>query len=665
MIGGAASHVPCSAGACRPARRPPAPTSGCSARKLVAYIDGGGQDASSQALEAAGRTSSSTPRRCARPPQSSRRRTEGPLHVLGRRCAELRVGARRRSRPRGRAACSPARARVVDVRARAAEAGLGTGSARATPRRHDPDGRLRRLHRRASMHAPDSGWKEEWKCNTTYSKPEQKASFDRALGNIGLLYGHSERRVQVDGDAAGAGRRPEARVPTVEAGRTSSGASATSRRRHEQPRHRRGRAEGERAAMIKERPWSARHGGAARAPQLRESEEELAAQGDHREPGTLGALTRGGRGAPVSLRTLRRSSRRRCSPRLGCQDLRGPVPRRRRAAARGRGGAVFSSYAWTAADWRHMGGALACCPKLWVLLLRGWARTMRRWPPRRHARQRRGARAETLDLGSNEIGDEGMRHLGDVAARRPRSRPRRSTSLPGESSSRSPRLWTWMTTATRGAPLAAPVARGGRRHLEGCTSANQDRRRGGCATWVPSNARGAAPALYASASASTASPPKRYARDRWYRADWIGREGGCSTRLTPSRRARLRAALELHARAGLNEIGWDARGAPPGRPLQANGAAPALEKLWLSATRRRPGRRPRARRGAPLETRSALYGPLPRPRRSWTAATSAGATAGVAAAEHAHAQGALETLVLGGNSATRRAPPRRRDDGRA
>ena len=27
-----------------------------------------------------------------------------------------------------------------------------------------------------SMHQPDSGWKEEWKCNTTYSKPEQKAS---------------------------------------------------------------------------------------------------------------------------------------------------------------------------------------------------------------------------------------------------------------------------------------------------------------------------------------------------------------------------------------------------------------------------------------------------------------------------------------------------------
>ena len=35
-----------------------------------------------------------------------------------------------------------------------------------------------------SMHQPDSGWKEEWKCNTTYSKPEQKASFDRALGNL-------------------------------------------------------------------------------------------------------------------------------------------------------------------------------------------------------------------------------------------------------------------------------------------------------------------------------------------------------------------------------------------------------------------------------------------------------------------------------------------------
>ena len=164
-----------------------------SARKLVAYIDSGGRMQIRQTLEAAGKDIF-LDRETARAllPELETKADSTSLHVLGRRGAELRVGARGRPRPGGRAArAAPAGARVVDVRARAAEA-VGATSANYD---HKPDATIQTADFGVfidfmSMHQPDSGWKEEWKCNTTYSKPEQKASFDRALGNIGLLYGH-------------------------------------------------------------------------------------------------------------------------------------------------------------------------------------------------------------------------------------------------------------------------------------------------------------------------------------------------------------------------------------------------------------------------------------------------------------------------------------------
>ena len=77
----------------------------------------------------------------------------------------------------------------------------------------------------------------------------------------------------------------------------------------------------------------------------------------------------------------------------------------------------FKELAWTAADWRHMGGALACCTKLRQLDLYHGRGRCGDGGVRRRARQRRGARAQGLDLEGNKIGDEGMRHLGDALAR--------------------------------------------------------------------------------------------------------------------------------------------------------------------------------------------------------------------------------------------------------
>ena len=85
----------------------------------------------------------------------------------------------------------------------------------------------------------------------------------------------------------------------------------------------------------------------------------------------------------------------------------------------------FTQLAWTAADWRHMGGALACCTKLGGCTSCSWARTMRRW--RRSAARSAAARRprSSLSLNGNQIGDEEMRHLADALARG--AAPARST----------------------------------------------------------------------------------------------------------------------------------------------------------------------------------------------------------------------------------------------
>ena len=73
---------------------------------------------------------------------------------------------------------------------------------------------------------------------------------------------------------------------------------------------------------------------------------------------------------------------------------------------------------WTAADWRHMGGALACCPKLRRLDLKSMGADDAAMAAFGGALGRGAAPAlEELSLGGNQIGDEGLRHLGDALAR--------------------------------------------------------------------------------------------------------------------------------------------------------------------------------------------------------------------------------------------------------
>ena len=103
---------------------------------------------------------------------------------------------------------------------------------------------------------------------------------------------------------------------------------------------------------------------------------------------------------------------------------------------------------WTSADWRHLGGALVCCPKLQQLYLSEMSADDAAMAAfcgelgngavpalgglvlfenkigdegMRHladALARGAAPAlETLGLNGNVIGDEGMRHLGDALAR--------------------------------------------------------------------------------------------------------------------------------------------------------------------------------------------------------------------------------------------------------
>ena len=141
---------------------------------------------------------------------------------------------------------------------------------------------------------------------TTYSKPAQQASFGRALRNIGLLYGHGatvvfkltatplppggdpmrvyekrgwthlERRLG-DVEAPASNSLDVAAWPTAEAERAAREDERAPRRK---PRRRSAAAAAARVG-----------GGARRAGRPR----------SHRfHPGTLGALIRGGRGAPVS-----------------------------------------------------------------------------------------------------------------------------------------------------------------------------------------------------------------------------------------------------------------------------------------------------------------------------------------------------------------------------
>ena len=165
-----------------------------SARKLVAYIDGGGRLAIRQTLEAAGKDiflDAATVRGLL-PELETKDRQDSIRHCTFSGVVALSYAWVRADDP------DPAGAQLAQLRpvlvwwmCERARRKLGyepthIGKPDATIQTADFGVFIDFM----SMHQPDSGWKEEWKCNTTYSKPEQKASFDRALGNIGLLYGH-------------------------------------------------------------------------------------------------------------------------------------------------------------------------------------------------------------------------------------------------------------------------------------------------------------------------------------------------------------------------------------------------------------------------------------------------------------------------------------------
>ena len=158
-------------------------------------------------------------------------------------------------------------------------------------------------------------------------------------------------------------------------------------------------------------------------PQLRESEEELAKQGDHINiygPRTLGALLRdGGRGAPVSPEHFEEELKEKVfsfdADRTVCAGLyRGVAEPLLAGVEKLR----FTNLAWTAADWRHLGGALACCTKLRELKLYSMGADDAAMAAFGGALGSGGAPAlEYLSLHGNKIGDEGARHLGDALAR--------------------------------------------------------------------------------------------------------------------------------------------------------------------------------------------------------------------------------------------------------
>ena len=79
---------------------------------------------------------------------------------------------------------------------------------------------------------------------------------------------------------------------------------------------------------------------------------------------------------------------------------------------------VQEAQAWTAADWRHLGGALACCTKLRRLNLYEMGADDAAMAALGGALGSGAMPAlEQLSLMFNEIGDEGVRHLADALAR--------------------------------------------------------------------------------------------------------------------------------------------------------------------------------------------------------------------------------------------------------
>ena len=265
----------------------------------------------------------------------------------------------------------------------------------------------------------------------THKKPEEQASFDRAIHNVGLLYGHKNTAVL---------RLTQTPVPPVgDPDRVASRRGWTHLERRLGDLEESGlnsldvanwpTALEERAARLFVcgnvlKPTAAQRG----PPQMCETEEELAAYGDHDNSkylGTLGALLRGGRGAPVSPghftgELMHKVFSVEADVKI-CEDLYRGVAEPLLA---GMEALAYTKLEWTSADWRHMGGALGCCTKLRKLSLNEMGVTDaamgRMWHEVVGGSEVRAPDApalETLSLCGNEIGPEGVRHLAEALAR--------------------------------------------------------------------------------------------------------------------------------------------------------------------------------------------------------------------------------------------------------
>jgi hypothetical protein len=266
-----------------------------------------------------------------------------------------------------------------------------------------------------SMFQPDD------RTGFTYSVPTQQTSFGRALRNIGLLYGHrgssvfkiTKTPLPPEGDPQRVYEKRgwthlERRLGDLEAPATNSLDVSV------WP-----------TAMLLMKSSDVRAASAvlrAGRTQLHESEEELAEQGDHyliERPGMLGALIRGGRGAPVSPKHFEEELEEKVfsvdADRKTCAGLYRGVAEPLLADVEE---LKFEYLAWTEADWRHMGGTLACCPKLDYLDLSLMATTDAAMTAFGTAVERGAAPAlKVLQFQRNEIGDEGLRHVADALAR--------------------------------------------------------------------------------------------------------------------------------------------------------------------------------------------------------------------------------------------------------
>ena len=263
-----------------------------------------------------------------------------------------------------------------------------------------------------SMFQPDD------RTGFTYSVPTQQKSFGRALRNIGLLYGHrgssvfkmTKTPLPPEGDPQRVYEKRgwthlERRLGDLEAPASNSLNVAAW------------------AGAVTERAARTRKTAAQRGPpQLRESEEELAEFGDHYlvgDPSTLSTLIRGGRGAPVSPKHFEEELEEKVfsvdADRKTCAGLYRGVAEPLLADVEE---LKFEQLTWKTADWRHMGGTLACCTKLEYLDLGKMGADDAAMAAFGTALERGAAPAlNLLQLRNNGIGDEGLRHVADALAR--------------------------------------------------------------------------------------------------------------------------------------------------------------------------------------------------------------------------------------------------------